>query len=94
MKRHRTVAQRIARSFSRRLLAYLGPSRMGKVRARNRRETDTQCCQSHDFCDANVFMDEAFRSVTGRAMKIQSDRDGAIWSAAWHCAKLTEFSTE
>lgn len=52
----------------------------------NAEETSTCVCHSHDFCDANEVMAEAFESV-GVEFDLSDDADRALWSAAWGCAK-------
>jgi hypothetical protein len=44
-------------------------------------------CASHDHCDANMVMAEAFRLITGRAIDTDAESDLRLWNEAWHTAK-------
>lgn len=43
-------------------------------------------CASHDFCDSNMVMDPAFRTIMGREIDPASEADAALWGAAWEGA--------
>lgn len=58
------------------------------MKARNSTETNINCCHSHDFCDANETMAEAFKEVLGRDIDLQSDIDTALWNGAWNYAAV------
>lgn len=45
------------------------------------------CCASHDFCDANVYMDKAFTKAMGYRMNFESDADMSLINSAWSLAK-------
>lgn len=89
----------IAGAFSRVLRQWLTPLQMAKVITRNRRELHAGVCHSHDFCDANMAMDEAFKVVLGRGMLLIEDgasdedkeADTDLWNAAWDIAKKRDF---
>ena len=83
----------IAADFSRRIRAYLTPEQMSAVIARNQCEPNPSICHSHDDCDANAFMQEAFEQVSGRPVDLHSDSDDFIVWASWEIAKQTKFST-
>lgn len=44
-------------------------------------------CASHDFCDANMPMDEAFKVVAGHEVDGDNDADTSLWNGAWTRAK-------
>ena len=52
-------APMIARAFIQNLIDAIGSDKIAIVVERNKKETDPSICHSHDFCDANVFMDQA-----------------------------------
>ncbi len=66
-----------------------------EVAARNRsvRYKKFKTCATHDFCDANMPMDEAFLSIVGHRMgdlesdDAADDADRALWSEAWDIAQ-------
>lgn len=47
-------------------------------------------CASHDFCDANMVMLEAFEAIAGREIDpgTMTDADRDAWSAAWNVARI------
>lgn len=83
----------VAHEFSRVLHEQLGADTMREVVQRNALPEYARCCASHDFCDANVYMAEAFEQVTGRAPDPASDADAALWNEAWEIAKSEGFKS-
>lgn len=89
----------IASTFSNVLREWLTPIQIAKVITRNLREHDDMVCHSHDFCDANEAMNEAFKRVLGRGMYLidasatqeQKDDDTDLWGEAWGIAKQARF---
>ncbi len=88
----KTPALLIASQFSTNLRAYLTPEQLAAAVAANLAETNSAVCHSHDDCDANAFMADAFSSVMGREIDLQSDADSALWDYAWTLAKNAGFS--
>ncbi len=86
------TANRIAANFSLRLRHYLTAEQMAATVAANLTEKNPSICHSHDYCDANVFMAEAFETVTGRAVNLQSEDDDYLWAEAWGIAKSNAFA--
>ena len=56
---------KLAREFSATLREWLRPDELAEVVERNRAETDSYICHSHDFCDPNMAMLEAMEAVVG-----------------------------
>jgi hypothetical protein len=61
------------------------------MKIRNERETDPGICHSHDFCDANEVMLEAFKVfIAGDDVMtgiVTGDRDTvSLWNKAWDYA--------
>lgn len=54
----------LGKAFAADLLDYLGAKKFAEVCKRNDLET-TDCCHSHDFCDANMVMLNAYCRLTG-----------------------------
>jgi len=53
---------------------------------------DDATCATHDVCDANMLMEDAYKTLTGRSMDV-TDADAArIVNDAWRLAKLRGFS--
>ena len=91
------------------LREWLAADEMATVRRRNAEYAargETYACASHEFCDANVAMQEAFEAVMGRGVYLpyqvdngeataaQADDDIALWNAAWDYAKREHLSGE
>lgn len=54
--------------------------------------THPGCCATHDFCDANMLMAEAFHNAFKREPDVGSEEDAQLWSAAWNDARTRKFS--
>lgn len=85
-------AEAIARGFAANLKACLSADEFAEMRARNASPAYADgSCASHDFCDANMPMADAFRSVMGRDILRDdappSDADCALWGKAWAIAR-------
>lgn len=76
-------AEKVGAKFESMLYATLGDENYAEAAARNRREPDPLICHTHDFCDANQVMMDAFSAVLGYEPDIQSEADMAIFDAAW-----------
>jgi hypothetical protein len=48
-------------------------------------------CHTHDFCDANVLMLEAWAEMFGGEPDPASDEDAELINDAWFIAKAAEF---
>lgn len=89
-----STAQAIARAFADKLRAYLSPDQWQEMRRRNALpEYGGPICASHDFCDANMPMQDAWESIMGREFlpddEPPSDADCALWNRAWEIACAT-----
>ncbi len=65
-------------------------SDLAEIKARNA-IYDGAVCATHDFCDANMLMAEAFAATIGRPLLPDdgpmAEADAALWNAAWSIAK-------
>lgn len=90
--------EKIAREFSKLLRQELSDEDMETVNYRNEHEYDDSCCATHDFCDANMVMDQAFKSVMGYSpLGLALDSAARmeameLWNAAWDVAKERKFT--
>lgn len=89
----------VALAFSRNLRAELTPDQMAQILARNAGEASPIVCHSHDFCDANMPMHDAFVQVMGHDPlpdddSGMSDDSVAVWNQAWELAKATGFAVD
>jgi hypothetical protein len=94
------LARTMGRKFSKVLRKWIGEINLQEVVNRNAANDDS-CCASHDFCDANMAMDEAFTKVMGRGFEFNFDEDPAkeqdnasdteLMNMAWDYAKANKF---
>lgn len=80
------------------------PENLVEILKRNKEEPSDAICHSHDFCDANVVMDEAGKSVgielcpnevNGEIIGIlHTEAYTDIWNEAWSLAKRAEFDAD
>lgn len=82
----------IAAEFVERLKAQLSDADYQEMQRRNATPAYAgNICASHDFCDANMPMAEAFAAIMGRDFLPEegepSETDCALWGAAWTIAK-------
>ena len=80
----------IANRFCALLLDAIGTDGIAYCQARNK--SYGSACPSHDLCDANEVMDKAFTAVVGREMDCESDKDIALWGAAWNLARANNYT--
>lgn len=84
----------LAQLFSLKLHKAITAEEMRTVLARNNAQADMvndPVCHSHDFCDANMVMFEAWQEMFGGDPDTMDDADLAIWSEAWTIAKAANF---
>lgn len=86
------LADIIAEAFVAALREWLTPDQWAEMRRANQAEGDSNLvCHSHDHCDANMAMYEAFRSLGMEklvALELGDDTRGTLlWNAAWSIAK-------
>lgn len=76
------TAEAIGDKFAAVLAEWLSPEHLARVRELNRAEQNPGVCHSHDYCDANMAMLEAFESF-GIEVDVQDDEQRALWGRAW-----------
>lgn len=81
----------LARQFSILLWQLLDEHEMRLVVTANRAETDLGVCHSHDRCDANMVMAQAWKWIAKCEMDANDDAQARAWSAAWSLAVKAEF---
>ncbi|ERJ38656.1 hypothetical protein L810_6873 [Burkholderia sp. AU4i] len=87
------AAVRVAIAFCRQLALSLTGAELTQVRERNRVEEIAGVCHTHDFCDANMLMLDAFVEC-GLAENPEScigDELHPLWNLAWKLAAEAEF---
>lgn len=87
--------EQLARAFSQKLRHYLSEHEMSQVISLNESEEDPCICHSHDFCDANEAMQDAFIKLFGRSCnfsgRVEYNADLDIWNKSWAMAKENKF---
>lgn len=86
------TVSKVAEEFAYVLQDWLTKDEMCVAIHRNRWEKDKQVCHSHDFCDANMAMNEALKKVIKhRETDELDDPKIDLWNKAWALAKKNEF---
>lgn len=95
MTRDKQVAA-MAEAFAEVMRQWLSEEEFAEMKRLN--ETDLAyakgACASHDFCDANMAMEAAFRQVMGRSIAADSQEDANIWNDAWELARKLYLGTQ
>jgi hypothetical protein len=76
----------IAMRFVQVLRNWLKPKEWLEMCERNAVQDNPGICHSHDFCDANMAMCEAFESVVGKTPDADNEIEAKLWSDAWKLA--------
>ena len=88
---------KLAKLFSKILIEELGEEKMRETIARNKATNNVMICHSHDFCDANMVMLEAWcklnppNTVDGECDGFFVDDTYDLVNIAWHEAKANNF---
>lgn len=82
-----SVEKRLAIEFARQLCDELGFQKIATIAAMNTTPAYRGACASHDFCDANMIMSQAFLYVFGRESNPASADDAGLWNRAWNIAR-------
>ena len=85
------LTHKLAIEFGRVLHSWLDVQEMVEIINRNREQRDDNICHTHDFCDANMAMEEAFQNVLGRGAVVASWEDNLLWNESWSLAKRYNF---
>ena len=95
-----TDTDRLAVAFTRQLIDWLTPEEMTGLR-RDSLTDPENTCSSHDYCDSNQAMLNAFETVYGREVwfpsdaedgrctEAEADADMALMDAAWEKARAS-----
>lgn len=89
--------QSISAAFSRVINQWLSDKAIDKINAKNATEKYQKegLCASHEYCDPNEAMYEAFEEAMDRQPDIvNSETDKALWDAAWQLSKDNNFKNQ
>lgn len=86
--------QKLAAEFSRIVRRDLTKQEMAEVVKRNRsaKYARTGMCATHEFMDANMTMDEAWRKMFGHGINLDDAHQVGLWNAAWDVARKSKFT--
>jgi hypothetical protein len=83
---------RLAREFGTMIQEAFTRQQFNIMLDRNKAEpAESGVCHTHDFCDANMYMHEAFEKTFGREPDTNDDSDLESWNDAWAIAKAADF---
>lgn len=88
-----TREERLAKQFHALVRRDL-PGHLAEIDRRNALPDMEGCCATHDFCDANEIMADAFKDTFGCEIDLNEDLDLRIWNGAWTIAKSRGFNKE
>lgn len=92
-----TLEKKLSEAFLKVLTEWLTPDERREVDRLNRTSEYIGCCATHDYCDANMAMFEAFTKTLGREPNLGPDdeggRDVGVMNRAWLAAKRKGFSS-
>lgn len=91
MKNKQIIAYHLAVEFSFILREWLTEEEMKEVIRKNATVEYLDSCASHDYCDANMAMSEAFTNVIIKAFDLQDDEAVELFNAGWTVAQLHNF---
>lgn len=94
---HHTINDtiKLARAFGEQIQGALSVTEFRAMIDANKAEGwDGPVCHTHDYCDANVYMEAAFVEAMGREPALldeEIDADNELWNDAWVVAKAADF---
>lgn len=91
LRRKEKNAKRLALAFRKEIAAALPRSERLTIDDRNKTQEYLECCATHDFCDANVYMEAAYRKIFKKPTAF-NDETTQLMNAAWDLAKSDGFS--
>lgn len=95
----------VAHKFKEIICKYISTADVKEIDRLNAAEViGSGVCHTHDFCDANLIMEEALTSLGVKVFaqaenshdpddQVMSDEAISLWDAAWDIAKAEGFST-
>lgn len=81
----------VASKFCELLRAQIGDAGVREAARRNKAEKSPDVCHSHDFCDANMVMADAFELVMKTVFDPQDQAQATLFNKAWDLAAGLNF---
>ena len=91
MNSEKTI-QDLSFAFSTIIHSWLTVDEINKVVILNDTPDYKGCCATHNFCDANMAMVEAFDIVFNRELSTNKLGDMLFFNKAWNLSKINNFS--
>lgn len=90
---HRITVEQLAHAFARQLRDHLGEARLSHIDELNAGENESRpsVCHSHDFCDANQFLLDAYEDLVGKEPDVLDEETGELLEAAFTMARKHGF---
>ena len=86
---------RLARAFGEQVQSTFRVDTFREICDRNKGQyADSDICATHDFCDANMAMAQAFKDVTGRDADGDNGGDATLWNDAWELARKLSLGSQ
>jgi|DEB0MinimDraft_6_1074348.scaffolds.fasta_scaffold64339_2 hypothetical protein len=87
-----SLTRRVADEFKDCMAETLQPDELRAIDAENRKRSDATCA-SHDYCDANMVMNEAFERLELEVFGDDgmSEETVTLWNEAWDLAQSEGF---
>lgn len=79
----KTVAKRLGLEFTKLLIEEIGRDNVETAREENGSGVCPLSCYTHEFCDANVVMSNAFLNILGHDVDAENQDDVDLWNASW-----------
>lgn len=96
------LINQLSDEFSRLIVEAFTADQLAETIAKNHTAEYAGLCATHDYCDANMVMDEAFINIIGRdyiffddehpETEEQNKQDVALENAAWGLSKSKDFA--
>ena len=77
----------LARRFEETLRSWMTADEWQEMRLRNASEVNKNVCHSHDYCDANMAMSEAWASFGLPDCNADNETQAKLWNDAWNIFK-------
>ena len=90
--KEKSQAEKLAIEFMHRIRLYLTKEEFKELVARTKANADKRICFSHDYCDANMVMNEAFGQIFGRDIDATKQADLDMCSKAWEITRVKNFT--
>jgi hypothetical protein len=86
-----TAVRQLAAAFITGLRECVTAEDMAEILRRNATPQYGRACATHDFCDANIVMYDAYVSLFGELVDLDDDNVNWVLDRAWDLARAVDF---